>query len=85
MNKILFFLLIFCVGCSCDSNLYTKDGECCNYVCNTDCEDGYVAGSCNCECAPNLFDDGDTVIDDDLNLDDLFDDSTDIEPPVIPI
>lgn len=86
MQKIIFLFLIlgilFISGCNqnCESELYTSDGQCCTYVCDTDCDNGYKEGTCNCECEemPGL-DTGDT------NINSIFEDATDIEPPSIPI
>ena len=86
MGKIIIFcffiLFIFISACdkeSCESGLYA-DGKCCTYVCDVECSAGYEEGTCNCECKE------DTVIDDstDTNIEDIFDDSQDIEPPVLP-
>ena len=84
---ILFFILsVFLSGCSilsqkCDSGLFTEEGKCCSYVCDLECPNGYVEGSCHCECisdSQNLNNNQDT------NIDGLFDDNTDIEPPQLP-
>ena len=79
----LFFVAVFILGCgkkTCESRLYTNDEKCCTYVCNIGCPDEYKKGTCNCECeeVPVTGEAGDT------NIGDIFDDSTDIEPPSIP-
>jgi len=87
MKKILFFglliFLVFSLGCkeSCESGLYTDDGKCCNYICEFGCDEGYQykEGTCNCQCELIPIDDVG------INLDDLFDDGSDVEPPVPPI
>jgi len=86
MKKIFFlgllFFLVFSLGCKerCDSGLYNSQGECCNALCGVICDEGYhyKEGTCNCQC--ELIPSGDTG----ANLDDLFDDGNDVEPPLMP-
>jgi len=80
---ILFFVFgIFLSGCSlyqqeCESGLFTGDGKCCTYICTElECPNGFVEGTCHCECIPN---------NQNTNIDDIFDDNTDIQPPTLPI
>ncbi|NQV08684.1 hypothetical protein HQ529_02400 [Candidatus Woesearchaeota archaeon] len=73
----VFITLLLLAGCaeqSCDGALI--DGQCCDHVCKIACPDGFVEGSCNCECIE---------LGEDMNLDDLFEDAGDIEPPILPI
>ena len=84
-KKILFFILfilIFLYGCgkaTCDTGLYTDEGDCCNYVCGKECPNGYKEGSCGCECEENLGE-----VPADANIDDIFDDSGSLDPPMLP-
>jgi len=75
---LITFLIIFSfvlTACTpCETGVYTDDGKCCNHICTLYCENGYKEGSCGCECASPS----------DLNIDDIFDDNGDINPPVIP-
>jgi len=92
MRKTIFLFLVFTLvllaGCSkkniekCESNLYTKDGKCCTYVCNKECPSGYIENTCNCECNEdgNLQGNGAS----ETNVDDIFDDGGDVEPPILP-
>jgi len=75
---LLFFIILFS-GCKqeCSTDTYTKLGDCCTYVCDKDCPYGYVSGTCNCEC---LSEESSK----DMNIDEIFDDDTDVEPPQIP-
>lgn len=85
---ILFFVFsIFLSGCSllqqeCESGLFTKEGKCCSYICTElECLNGFVEGTCQCECIPS----GQNVVgDQDTNIDDIFDDNADIQPPPVP-
>ena len=72
-----FILLTACTQQECESGLYTEDGKCCTYVCDVECPDGYEEGTCHCECRSG-------EIEEDVNLDDVFEDGGDIEPPVLP-
>ena len=81
MNKILFFIFfIFLIGCTqqassenieCANGIFDSYGECCEQVYEEDCEFGYVEGSCNSECM------------EDSNVDSVFEENPDIEPPGI--
>jgi len=91
MKKEMIFLFfvfgIFLSGCSlyqqeCESGLFTKDGECCTYICDLECPNGFVEGTCQCECIPS---DQNVVGDQNTNIDNIFDDNTDIQPPPVPI
>ncbi len=92
----LTFVLLFAIvaatcGCTasdtCDTGEYTKDGICCTYVCDKTCPEGYIEGTCRCECKTtedtekqdNLPEDTNP----DPNLDDIFSDEN-IDPPGIP-
>jgi len=90
----LLFLLFFS-GCGkveqCDSGIYTTEGKCCNHICKLHCPEGYVEGTCNCECIETTTteldedqggDGGSNV--EDIGIDDIFEDSNDVEPPSIP-
>ncbi|MBU1975823.1 MAG: hypothetical protein KKG59_05450 [Nanoarchaeota archaeon] len=84
MLTALCLVTLLLVGCngSCSSKLYTTDGKCCTYVCETVCEDGYLEGTCHCACADaeNLGDDGADMGE---NLGEIFgDDPTIIPPPI---
>ena len=78
---ILGFFILFIAGCdivdNCDSGLKTSEGKCCTYVCNLECANGYKEGTCNCECRDSSVSGND-------GIDDLFDDSADIQPPMTP-
>lgn len=84
---ISFLIISFFIftGCEkeCETSLFTKEGECCTYVCDTDCEGGYIEGTCQCECISSAG--NDNTESEDMNIDDIFDDSSNIEPPSIPI
>ncbi|RMF54687.1 hypothetical protein D6745_04520 [Candidatus Woesearchaeota archaeon] len=82
---LLIILLVSCTtSTSCDSGMYTGDGKCCNYVCDIDCEHGYKEGSCNCECLSiNSNGQNDSGQDQDLGIDDVFGNNTNIQPPPI--
>ncbi len=58
----------------CEGGMYDEDGNCCAAVCTLYCENGYVDGSCGCQCKPS----------DGNNLDDVFGDDDSIKPPVMP-
>ena len=73
-------LLTSCINEACDSGIYTTDGKCCNYRCDVECSGGYKEGTCNCECL-NGITDGIT----DAGINDLFDNSSFVQPPQIPI
>jgi len=77
---IFVFIIFLFYGCSdkCETGLMTKDGKCCNYICEIDCPDGYVDGTCNCECKGGGYESEDT------NIDDIFEDTEDINPPQLP-
>ncbi len=83
MKKIIFLFLIFCMiltsGCKekCETGKYTDEGKCCTYVCKLYCENGYEEGTCGCQCK-GASNDGD------MNIDGIFDDSGNVEPPAIP-
>jgi len=86
---ILFFIFsVFLSGCSmlptqkCGSGLFTKDGKCCTYICDLECPNGFVEGTCHCECMPGEQNIGDNQ---NTNIDNIFDDNTDIQPPPVPI
>ncbi|MFH1642665.1 MAG: hypothetical protein ABIC04_07265 [Nanoarchaeota archaeon] len=90
MKKIIFLLFVLTLlinGCKdqCSVNLYTSDEKCCNYICDKACENGYIEGSCHCECAQSSTPADTSDSDEDLNLDAIFDDSDDVTPPPIPI
>ena len=73
--------ILFISGCKekCESELYTSDGKCCTYVCDIACEGGYKEGTCNCECKSGV-----SPAPGDTNIDDIFDDTEEIEPPQLP-
>ena len=80
LGVLIFF--IFISGCSkevCKSGLYAS-GECCTYVCDIECNEGYKEGTCNCECKESVLVDGG----EDTNIEDIFDDGGDIKPPGLP-
>jgi len=86
---ILFFVFgIFLSGCSlypqeCESGHFTKEGKCCSYICTElECPNGFVEGTCQCECIPDNQNIGNNQ---DTNIDDIFDDNTDIQPPTLPV
>lgn len=73
-------LIFFVYGCSgkCESGLVTKEGKCCTYACSDKvCSNGFVEGTCNCECAGSTANIP-------TNIGSIFDDSGDVEPPPIP-
>ncbi len=80
--SILVFVIVVICGCTandtCATGEYTKEGECCTYVCEIACPFGYVEGTCNCEC---ISVEEDTVPD--TNIDDIFA-YEQIDPPMIP-
>jgi len=81
----LIFLLLFILGCSkktCESGLYTQENECCTYVCDIDCPEGYAEGTCNCECVDSSSIDTDEP--GDTNINDIFEDTQDVNPPQLP-
>lgn len=78
----VFLIFLFILGCdkkSCESELFTEDGKCCTYVCDKTCPYGYEKGTCNCECEESSYES------EDMNIDDLFEDTRDVQPPVLPI
>jgi len=84
--KILIgIFLIFLAGCTkpiCESGLFTNDGKCCTYVCDGECL-AYKEGTCNCECEDDTVRPAEDM-DVDANIDDIFGDGGEIEPPQIP-
>ena len=77
LSGILLVLVWGCTAKPCESGLYTKEGKCYTYVCDKDCVNGYVEGTC--ECSGNSGD-----LPEDTNIGSLFDDGGDIKPPVLP-
>jgi len=77
---LIFVIILFILGCGkkCDSGLFTEDGKCCTYVCDKTCPSGYEKGTCNCECKESGYESEDT------NIDDLFEDTDNVQPPVLP-
>lgn len=91
LSIFIIFSSLVLAGCTtlpCKSKLYTEEGECCTYVCDKECSNGYVEGTCHCECVegdnPDNGDDTYSGGDDDLNIDDIFGNDDDIVPPPIP-
>ncbi len=64
---ILFLTLFLLTACS-------PGDSCDGVICSLECENGYVPDSCNCECLPPP---------EDLGLDDVFGEDSDIQPPSI--
>jgi len=87
MKKILCLFLVlgslFISACNqkCESGIYASNGKCCGYVCDIECENGYKEGTCNCEC--KITDSAGSGYED-TNIDNIFDDSSSVEPPPIP-
>lgn len=74
------FLISACtyfVPHECSTNMFDSNGNCCESLCNLECPNGYLPGTCNCECITeeNLGDTG---------IDTVFDEGGDITPPGIP-
>jgi hypothetical protein len=79
---LIFVVLIFLYGCTnntCETGLYTGEGDCCNYVCGKECPNGYQEGSCGCECEESGGE-----VPSDTNIDGIFDSDGGISPPVLP-
>ena len=77
----LLVLAIFLTACSseCSTGMYRKDGRCCTSVCKMMCKNGYVAGSCGCECKPDTV-----TADQGSGVDQVFDQNTNVNPPSLP-
>lgn len=77
---VLLVMTIFLVSCSgeCTNGMYKKDGKCCTSVCELECANGYVEGSCKCECNPTGNPDTDS------GVGDIFSDNPDLNPPSLP-
>lgn len=93
---LLLAIVVATCGCTsdetCNTQEYTKDGECCTYICDKTCPSGYIEGTCRCECKTTEEiekpdEETDTLPDEntnpDPNIDDIFSDE-DIDPPGIP-
>ena len=84
---LLFAIVVATCGCTasdtCTTGEYTKDGECCTYVCEKTCPAGYIEGTCKCVCKSAEDDTSPDNTTPDPNLDDIFADEQ-IDPPGIP-